>query len=323
MEEGTIYLAANGAAPPTVAPPFIKFYGYCGGASGVNGWDVGIDTHNNGGGQDFYIGRVIDGSTDDCFYLNYASGAIGMGAAVPPSDSWAVAIEPKTTSQGALIITQNSGNTATIFEIESSAATPEIWIDSSFEFHANNGITINGNNGGSGSIWYCTNFTSPNGNVFSFYKTADSASANLRLRYLNTNTDVFNVDTSADMQFYTAVTFESTVTLQAALTPAVVALTDASTITVNAAQGNVFAVTLGGSRTLGAPSSPVDGQVIRIRVIQPASGGPYALSYNSVYDFGATGQPALSTAASKVDVLGFEYNASLSKWCYLGSGLGF
>ena len=113
------------------------------------------------------------------------------------------------------------------------------------------------------------------------------------------------------------------VTLQAALTPAVVALTDASTITVNAALGNVFAVTLGGNRTLGAPSNPADGQAIRIRVIQPSSGGPYTLSYNSVYDFGTTDAPTLSTTAAKVDILGFEYVASISEWCYLGSGLGF
>ncbi len=105
--------------------------------------------------------------------------------------------------------------------------------------------------------------------------------------------------------------------------PGVVTLTDAATIAVNAALGNDFHVTLGGNRTLGAPSNPVDRQLIHVDVIQPASGGPYTLSYNSIYDFGAGSAPTLSTSANKVDTLTFRYVASLSKWTYLGVSLGF
>jgi hypothetical protein len=107
------------------------------------------------------------------------------------------------------------------------------------------------------------------------------------------------------------------------LAPAVVPLAFGASIAVNAALGNVFAVTLTASTgTLANPTGPVDGQVIRVRVIQ-GSGGSYTLAYGSAYDFGAAGAPVLSTAAGKADILGFEYVASLPKWCFLGSGLGF
>ena len=109
------------------------------------------------------------------------------------------------------------------------------------------------------------------------------------------------------------------------LAPAVNALTfvASGTTLVNAALGNAFNLTLTASTTtLGGPSNPVDGQVIRFRITQ-GTGGSFTLAYGSAYDFGAGSAPTLSTAAAKVDILGFEYVASISKWCYLGSGLGF
>jgi hypothetical protein len=114
-------------------------------------------------------------------------------------------------------------------------------------------------------------------------------------------------------------------TLHAYLAPAVVALSfvASGTTLVNAALGNSFNLTLTASTTtLGNPSSPADGQVIRFRVTQ-GTGGSFTLAYGSAYDFGSGSAPTLSTAAGKVDILGFEYVASISKWCYLGSGLGF
>lgn len=118
----------------------------------------------------------------------------------------------------------------------------------------------------------------------------------------------------------------STVPLQgtatAATSPAVVALLDGATVTVDASLGNVFTVTLAGNRTLADPSNPVDGQEIRVNVTQDATGSRL-LSYGAAYDFGAAGAPTLSTGAGKVDILRFGYVSALSKWCYLGSGLGF
>ena len=104
--------------------------------------------------------------------------------------------------------------------------------------------------------------------------------------------------------------------------PAVSALTDGATIAVNAALGNVFTVTIAGSRTLSNPTSPVSGQEITVVVTQGA-GGSHTLSFDTAYDFGTAGAPTLSTSAAKVDILRFQYVAALSKWCFLYSALGF
>lgn len=109
------------------------------------------------------------------------------------------------------------------------------------------------------------------------------------------------------------------------LAPSVTALSFVSggTTLVNAALGNAFSLTLTDSTTtLGNPSNPVDGQVIRFRVTQ-GTGGSFTMAYGSAYDFGAATAPILSMPAGKVDILGFEYVASIGKWCYLGTGLGF
>ena len=62
-------------------------------------------------------------------------------------------------------------------------------------------------------------------------------------------------------------------------------------IAVNAALGNVFAVTLTASTgTLANPTNATrDGQPIRVRVIQDGTGGR-TLAYGTAWDFGAAGR---------------------------------
>jgi hypothetical protein len=106
------------------------------------------------------------------------------------------------------------------------------------------------------------------------------------------------------------------------IAPAAVALTYGTTVSVNAALGNVFNLTLTASTaTIANPTNPVDGQTIKFRLTQ-GTGGSFTVAFGTAYDFGATGAPTLSTAAGKVDVLGFEYIASLTKWVFLGAMLG-
>jgi hypothetical protein len=95
---------------------------------------------------------------------------------------------------------------------------------------------------------------------------------------------------------------------------AVIALTDAATIAVNASLGNTFTVTLGGNRTLGTPSNPTSGQKIIVRVTQDGTGGR-TLSYSSGWNLGAdfTGL-GLSTTAGATDYIGAIYNGITSKW---------
>jgi hypothetical protein len=104
--------------------------------------------------------------------------------------------------------------------------------------------------------------------------------------------------------------------------PAVVHLTDAATIAVNASLGNDFRVTLGGSRTIANPVNAADGQRITLQITQGAGGG-FGLTWQSQYKFGAASAPALSTRSGSTDVIGFIYNAALASWLCAGAALGF
>lgn len=111
-------------------------------------------------------------------------------------------------------------------------------------------------------------------------------------------------------------------TLAGWLAPAVVTLTDGATISVNAAAGNDFRVTLGGNRTMAAPTSPVDGQDITFLLTQDGTGSR-VVTWNAVYDFGTAGAPTLTTTAGKTDMIAFKYRAAATSWLCLGSSLGF
>ena len=111
-------------------------------------------------------------------------------------------------------------------------------------------------------------------------------------------------------------------TFTGAVTPAPVTLTDAATITLNAALGNLFRVTLGGNRTLASPTGGTDGQLIRVEVTQDGTGGR-TLAYGAAYDLGAAGAPVLSTAGGARDTLGFAYDATAAKWDLLAFASGY
>jgi hypothetical protein len=107
---------------------------------------------------------------------------------------------------------------------------------------------------------------------------------------------------------------EATTVEPGALAPAVVPLTDAGTIAVDASLGNDFRATIGGNRTMGLPANPTDGQKITFQVTQ-GTGAPYTLIWASGYLFSAgLPQPTLSTAAGDTDLLCFIYNSSMSAW---------
>lgn len=112
-------------------------------------------------------------------------------------------------------------------------------------------------------------------------------------------------------------------TLTGYIAPAVVTLTGASTVSVNAASGNDFRLTLTASTwTMGAPSNAVDGQRIDFQLAQDGTGSR-TIAWNAIYSFGTAGTPTLTTTASKTDVIGFIYNAAKTKWLCAGVALGF
>lgn len=85
---------------------------------------------------------------------------------------------------------------------------------------------------------------------------------------------------------------------------AVVTLTDAATIVVDASAGRVFEVTLGGGRTLANATGVAHGETYAFIIRQDATGGR-ALTLASGYVL-STGAPLrLSTAPSTVNVLQF------------------
>jgi len=95
-------------------------------------------------------------------------------------------------------------------------------------------------------------------------------------------------------------------------------LTDGSSIDWNAATQDVCKVTLGGNRTLNAPTNPTTGQFISLLVIQDGTGSR-TLSFNAIYEFKDDTAPTLTTTAAKGDVFVFRYNGS--KWLEVGRNL--
>jgi hypothetical protein len=108
------------------------------------------------------------------------------------------------------------------------------------------------------------------------------------------------------------------------LAPAVVALTDAATVAIDASAGNDFRLLttsgIGATRAIGAPSNLVDGQAFTITITQDSTGGR-AATWNAVYKFGAAGTPTLTATANASDVLAFKNFGGAVR--YLGSALGF
>ena len=92
-------------------------------------------------------------------------------------------------------------------------------------------------------------------------------------------------------------------------------LTDQATVTWDASTQDVCKLTLGGNRTLAAPTNNTTGQFISILVIQDGTGSR-TLSFNAVYEFASDTAPTLTTTANLGDVFVFRYNGS--KWLEVG-----
>ena len=92
-------------------------------------------------------------------------------------------------------------------------------------------------------------------------------------------------------------------------------LTDGSTVSWDASTQDVCKLTLGGNRTMAAPTNNTTGQFISILVIQDGTGSR-TLTWNAVFEFASDTAPTLTTTASLGDVFVFRYNGS--KWLEVG-----
>jgi hypothetical protein len=101
------------------------------------------------------------------------------------------------------------------------------------------------------------------------------------------------------------------------------ALTDAATIATDVSVSDFFYVTLGGNRTLGAPTNPptaagLESARILYRFRQDGT-GTRTLAYNAAFRFPGGVTPVLTITAGKTDYLAFLYNEVDLVWDLVGS----
>ena len=181
----------------------------------------------------------------------------------------------------------------------------------------NAGVTV-----GSGNGYYITNGTS----VFSVVvPTGTAASRNVGvcateipdtsladIRYVPTSVSSTIV---ADKHFTASVVFTSTVrtdgivSISGPVKSFITTLTDAASVAVSMNTGNNFLVTLGGNRTLAAPSNATTGQTGSIYVVQDGTGSR-TLSYNTVWKFPSGSVPVATTTTSGVDMLVYNVRSA-------------
>jgi hypothetical protein len=102
-----------------------------------------------------------------------------------------------------------------------------------------------------------------------------------------------------------------------------VTLIDGPTISTDASLSNFFTVTLGGNRTLAAPTNPTEGQKITYRFRQDGTGNR-TLTFDPIFRFGIDLYPTvLSTGANKTDYIGCIYNSTDSTWDIVAVSKGF
>jgi hypothetical protein len=125
------------------------------------------------------------------------------------------------------------------------------------------------------------------------------------IRYVRTSVSssiVAEKTFTASVIFTSAVRMEGLVSLSGAVKSYITTLTDAASVAVDFNDANMFMVTLGGNRTLAAPSNATTGQTGSIYVVQDGT-GDRTLSYNTAWKFSEGSVPVATTAASAVDLL--------------------
>jgi hypothetical protein len=149
----------------------------------------------------------------------------------------------------------------------------------------------------------------PQSGMSSYLTTANAASTYQTQAGMSSYVPTSAIGTT--VQSYDADTAKTDVaqTFTAAQRGAYVTLTDAATIAPDLSLGNQFQVTLGGNRTLGAPTNVVAGQSGVIRVVQDGTGSR-TLAYNSVFKFPGGTALTLTTTANAVDLLVYHVEST-------------
>jgi hypothetical protein len=148
-----------------------------------------------------------------------------------------------------------------------------------------------------------------------FTKLADVDATAAELNY----SDIVTLGTTAASKVFTADANNLTIVSGAVVNVEDI-LTDGATITWDVIDSPVAKVTLGGNRTLSAPSgtTPFAGQFVSLLIIQDGTGGR-TVTWNAVYEFAADTAPTLTATASLGDLFTFRYNGA--KWLEVGRNL--
>lgn len=112
---------------------------------------------------------------------------------------------------------------------------------------------------------------------------------------------------------------------QPSLVRGVVTLTDAATVALNAALGDIFRLVAAGNRTIDVPTNPVDGQKLVIQ--HKASGADRTLTLTTgsagAFRFGTDITTLTATTSGKTDYIGCIYNGADSRWDVVAVIKGF
>ena len=154
--------------------------------------------------------------------------------------------------------------------------------------------------------YFFTNGTSVNSLNAAGFSAITTTQGDARYATLSTTQTITGAKTFTSAVTMTGnATFTGSVQVSTAVNVNTVTLTDAASITSSFDAGNTFVVTLGGNRTLAAPTSAGIGQTGSIRVIQDATGGR-TLSYNSAWQFVSASAPTMDTSAGAQSILVFS-----------------
>ena len=102
--------------------------------------------------------------------------------------------------------------------------------------------------------------------------------------------------------------------IRGSVTTETTAMTDAATMYPEFTSNNNFSVTLGGSRTIANPNTPVPGQT-GLFYLQQDGTGSRVVSWGSSYRFSGNIAPTLSTSANTVDVIAYAVKNTTSIIC--------
>lgn len=92
----------------------------------------------------------------------------------------------------------------------------------------------------------------------------------------------------------------------------------ASAYTPNCADSNVHRLVLTENIDMDAPINPLSGQVINLILKQDGTGG-HTVTWNAIYKFPSGTDPTITSAASAVDVITMQYDATDQVWYCVAS----